>query len=125
MKLIIAGSRDINISRPFINSLICYYNLMVTEIVSGGARGIDLVGEEWALEMRTLCGDNSVKTTQFFPDWNKHGKKAGPLRNKEMADYADALLLIWDGKSKGSKNMKENMKKLKKPIYEVIINGPK
>ncbi len=121
MKLIIAGSRSIDISTQFINSLVCYHNLMVTEVVSGCARGVDLVGEKWALNIRDICGEDSIKTIQFHADWDKHGKKAGPIRNKEMADYADALLLIWDGSSPGSKNMKETMLKLEKPVYEVIL----
>lgn len=58
---------------------------------------------------------------KFYPDWGKHGKAAGPIRNKQMAEYADALLLIWDGESKGSKNMKEEMLKLNKPVYEFIV----
>ncbi len=58
---------------------------------------------------------------EFPPDWEKHGKAAGPIRNKEMAEYADALLLIWDGKSRGSASMKKEMEKLEKPIYEVIL----
>ena len=51
-----------------------------------------------------------------------NGKAAGHVRNKKMAEYGDALLLIWDGKSKGSANMKKEMQKLNKPIYEVTLN---
>ena len=57
----------------------------------------------------------------FDADWETHGKAAGPIRNAQMAKYADALLLIWDWKSKGSANMKQEMFKLNKPVYEVII----
>lgn len=86
----------------------------VTEIVSGGAKGIDSVGEEFA-------NDSHILVNRFDADWEKHGKAAGPIRNKKMAEYADALLLIWDGKSKGSANMKKEMLLLNKPIYEVIL----
>jgi hypothetical protein len=53
------------------------------------------------------------------------GKKAGHLRNKQMADHGTHLLLIWDGLSKGSANMKAQMQKVDKPIYEIIIENPK
>lgn len=61
------------------------------------------------------------KYKEFPADWKAHGKAAGPIRNKQMAEYADALLLIWDGESKGSASMKNEMLKLNKPVYEVII----
>jgi len=60
---------------------------------------------------------------EFPADWDTHGRAAGPIRNKQMAEYGDALLLIWDGESRGSANMKSNMKKLGKPVYEIIIKG--
>ena len=65
---------------------------------------------------------SNYNTKTFLPDWKTKGRAAGPIRNKEMAIYADILLLIWDGKSRGSKSMKDEMLKLQKPIYEVIIN---
>lgn len=84
------------------------------EIVSGGASGIDSCGEEYANHW-------DLPITRFPADWNTHGKAAGPIRNKQMAEYADALLLIWDGESKGSANMKRQMQQLSKPVYEIII----
>lgn len=65
-------------------------------------------------------------TYKGFPaDWETYGKSAGPIRNRQMAQYADALLLIWDGESRGSANMREEMQKLGKPVYEVIIRRSK
>lgn len=70
------------------------------EIVSGGATGADALGERYAKEKGYII--------KLFPaDWNRYGKKAGPLRNKQMADYADALIVFWDGSSRGAKNMLE------------------
>jgi hypothetical protein len=118
MKLIIAGSRNLNISHETLEILL--YEMIgksPDEIISGTARGIDTLGED-------IANGKSIKIKQFPADWEKHGKAAGPIRNKEMAEYADALLLIWDGESKGSKNIKENMVKLHKPIYEVILRKP-
>lgn len=64
---------------------------------------------------------SNLKLTKFPADWEKFGKVAGHIRNKQMAEEGDALLLIWDGESKGSANMKDNMIKLGKPVYEVIL----
>lgn len=130
MKLIIAGSRTLNVSANFIDEIISLNNIYVAEVVSGGARGIDAAGEEWArfnnhnvpvVLISSQKARSRVSFKVFEADWEEHGKAAGPIRNKQMAEYADALLLIWDGQSKGSTNMKHEMEKLKKPIYEVII----
>lgn len=120
MKLIIAGGRDIELSHHTIEDL---YNILFPidkfkeyplEVVSGGCSGIDKVGEEWAKLIK-------AEITVFAADWDTHGKAAGPIRNRQMAEYADALLLIWDGKSRGSGNMKKEMQKLGKTVHEVII----
>lgn len=123
MKLLIAGSRTINIEPEFILALFPHfkltdvYNFTGSEIVSGGCP----TGPDAAAKL--LQKHIGIAYYKEFPaDWERYGKSAGPRRNKEMAEYSDALLLIWDGKSRGSKNMKENMKKLGKPIYEVILN---
>jgi hypothetical protein len=124
MKLLIAGSRTIEPNPQFLKGLILTYVGFPDEIVSGGADGVDAAAKyltevlfvDSLLEHR-LKG----KYKEFPADWNTHGKAAGPIRNKQMADYSDALLLIWDGESRGSKNMKETMLKLGKPVFEVVI----
>ena len=117
MKLIIAGSRTLNPNTAIINSLLGMFKLYtITEVISGTARGVDRSGETFA----HLC---NTEIKRFPANWDEHGKGAGYIRNKQMADYADALLLIWDGESKGSANMKQNMEKLGKPVYEVILKG--
>jgi predicted Rossmann fold nucleotide-binding protein DprA/Smf involved in DNA uptake len=126
VKLIIAGSRTLYPLVPFIDSIIAQNNIKVTEVVSGGARGVDICGEKFQecyseMGVRYHNPVASLKLTRFPADWNTHGKAAGPIRNKQMAEYADALLLIWDGESSGSRNMKETMLKLGKPVYEVIL----
>lgn len=120
MKLIIAGSRTFTwLSVYFLEELMKDMKLFPDEIVSGGALGIDKLGECYA--HRFNDDYSPCKLTIMKADWEQYGKAAGPLRNKEMAEYSDALLIVWDGESKGSKNMKETMQKLNKPIYEVII----
>ena len=123
MKLVIAGGRDLNFSHHAIED---FYNIHFPaeefeqypeRVISGGCSGVDKAAEEWA---NTLKAGGSV-FKEFPADWETHGKAAGPIRNREMAEYGDALLLIWDGKSKGSGNMKKEMERLGKPVYEIII----
>ena len=109
MKVIIAGGRDFN--RYDLLKHKCdkiFTKVKDLEIVSGGAKGADKLGELYALE-------NNVKVTIFKADWNMYGKSAGGIRNSEMGDYADALIAFWDGKSPGTKHMIDYMKKLNKP----------
>lgn len=99
-KVIIAGSRSFNDYeklKSFCDSVLI--NKTEIEIVSGCCiRGADKLGELYAKE-RNFC-------LSLFPaDWDKYGKSAGVIRNKDMADYADALIVFWDGVSKGTKNM--------------------
>jgi predicted double-glycine peptidase len=97
MKTIIAGSRTIN-SINQINKAIKESGFTITEVVSGTARGADLLGEVWA-------NNNKVPIKRFPANWDKYGKSAGYRRNEEMANYADACIVVWDGESKGSKHM--------------------
>lgn len=100
MKVIIAGSREFNDSALLFSEcdLVLKNRTFDIEIVSGTARGADRLGEDYA-----KTRDFSIK--QFHADWNKHGKSAGYIRNKEMAEYADMLIAFWDGKSRGTKHM--------------------
>ena len=97
-KVIIAGGRDFQ-NTELLQEEMFYLQqtLDVDEIVSGGARGADKLGEIWA--------GNDTPVTPFPADWDLHGKAAGYIRNKEMAEYADVLVAFWDGKSKGTKHM--------------------
>ena len=98
-KVIIAGSRD------FADyALLCSFADQVLagaediEIVSGGARGADALGERYARE-------RGYALKVFPADWKKWGRAAGPIRNGQMADYADALIAFWDGQSSGTRDM--------------------
>ena len=88
----------------------------VKEVVSGAARGIDRSGEIWAAWQ-------DVKVSRFPADWQSFGRSAGPKRNRQMAAYADALIAFWDGKSKGTLNMINEMRKLGKPYHVVPLGG--
>lgn len=105
-KVIIAGGRDFN-NYEFLER-VCNYKLQNKtniEIVSGGAKGADCYGEMYAAE-------NNLPKKVFLADWERYGKSAGPIRNREMAEYADALIAFWDGGSPGTKNMIEVAKEL-------------
>jgi hypothetical protein len=104
MKLVIFGSRWIEDMLELENAMeVCGVASKVTEIVSGGARGVDRLGERYARQRGIPC--------KIFPaQWKKHGKSAGPLRNIEMADYADYGVSVWDGVSRGTAHMIKLMK---------------
>jgi hypothetical protein len=109
MKVIIAGSRGIE-DYPFVEKAIKDSGFEITEVVSGGARGVDRLGERWARE-------HGIAIRQFLPDWNTHGKSAGFIRNDLMVKYADALICIWDGTSRGTKHTLDQAKRKGLKVY--------
>lgn len=108
MKCLIAGSRDITdyelVLRAFTS---CEWCGKITEIVSGGARGVDALGER-------LARERGLELARFPADWSL-GKGAGHIRNKDMAKYTDIAIILWDGHSRGTRNMIEQMIRAKKP----------
>ena len=107
MKVIIAGSRTIS-SYEEVKKAVSDSGFNITEVVSGHANGIDKLGEQWAKE-------NNIPVKVFIPDWKSLGRSAGIQRNVEMGNYADALIAIWDTKSRGTKHMINFMSS--KPTY--------
>lgn len=113
MKVIIAGSRTIR-SYTFICAHLDKINWGFTEIVSGREpKGVDSLGEEYA-----RC--HGIKIKKFPADWARYGRAAGPIRNYQMAKYADALIAFWDGKSPGTQDM-INVAKHRKLKIKIII----
>lgn len=110
MKVIIAGSRDLTLDICTLADIVLKTKWPIKEVVSGNARGIDSLGKEYARW-------NGLKLSIFLADWEKEFKRAGVLRNIKMGDYADALVAIWDGKSKGTKHMIDYMESLGKPTF--------
>jgi hypothetical protein len=100
VKCIIAGSRTIYSYNAVARAMEKFQaeHGPVTEVVSGAARGVDAIGEGWARE-------NKLPVKRFPADWQVHGRAAGPIRNKQMAEYADAAVILWDGESRGAKSM--------------------
>lgn len=109
MKVIIAGGRTIT-DISLVYAAIAESGFEITEVVSGGADGVDKLGEKAAM-------DSLFPVKVFKADWDRFGRSAGPKRNREMATYADALIAIWDGKSRGTKNMIETAKFFDLKVY--------
>ncbi len=99
-KVIVAGGREFNDYILLEEKLdkILSKRLPDVEIVSGTARGADKLGELYAHK-------NKLPIKRLPADWNRYGKAAGPIRNKQMAQYADACIVFWDGKSRGTLSM--------------------
>lgn len=115
-KLIIAGGRDFHdynrLARVVQNGLVGPLRGRRVSVVCGMARGADELGRKYALGIR-------MHVYQFPADWDAHGKRAGHIRNAEMAHFADGLLAFWDGESRGTDNMIQQMKRLGKPVKVV------
>jgi len=115
-KVIIAGGRDFTnyeILKYAVNEKLS--GITEVEIVCGGAKGADELGKWYANEM-------GLNIKEFPADWNKHGKAAGPIRNQQMADYADALIAFWDGKSKGTADMIKKAEAKKIRVQIILYN---
>lgn len=114
MKVVIAGSRNIK-DYSLILRAILHSRFDITEVVCGCAIGVDRLGQQWAII-------NQIPVREMPAQWQKHGKSAGPIRNREMAQYADAAIVIWDGKSRGALNMIQQMNSLNKPCHIMVIS---
>ncbi len=114
MKVIIAGSRTIT-EYTHVILAIKRSGFEVTQVVCGGAAGVDNNGHRWAVE-------RNIPIKLFMPDWLKYGKSAGPKRNAQMAEYGDALIAIWDGKSRGTKNMIDEATKRNLKVYIYTVD---
>lgn len=106
-KVIIAGGRDFrnyNLLKEKCDAILSSVKDDIM-IVSGCATGADSLGEKYAAE-------NDYIVAYFPPNWKLYGRGAGMVRNREMADYADAAIVFMKKEgSKGSQNMIENAKK--------------
>jgi hypothetical protein len=152
MRVIIAGSRNIKITQSEFNTIIdniCETNnFKITEVISGCAKGADTFGEMYGYENQlkiiffpALWKDLSVEKkiiatkiqkiertdrfgiTRVTEREYQYNKLAGFVRNEQMGNYANILIAIWDGKSKGTEHMITYMKKLNKPVFVHILTG--
>ena len=112
MKVAVVGSRNLRI-----DDLGKYLPDGVTEIVSGGARGVDTSAREYALA-------HDIKPTEFLPEYDKYGRSAPLRRNITIIEYADLVLAFWDGSSHGTKYVIDNCKRLGISV-KVFVPQPK
>ena len=135
IKIIIAGPRDFN-NQSFVfsaldmvfsrlikspektNNILEINNLENIEIVEGGATGIDSLAKSYAIS-------KNFKYKEFPADWNKYGRAAGPIRNKQMAEYSDILIAFRyvDNPSRGTENMINQAKENNLKIITVNIRA--
>lgn len=119
--VIIAGGRDFNDYELLKSKCFSLLKNKMDEcdvhIVCGCARGADTLGRQFAEEFR-------LKVLEYPADWDRYGKKAGYLRNEEMAKVGNALIAFWDGKSRGTGHMIDLAKKYKLVIriiyYDIL-----
>jgi hypothetical protein len=99
LRTIIAGPRFVTNYQILLDAVSeVQQHWTITTVISGTARGVDSLGERWAKE-------NGIPLERYPADWERYGRTAGPIRNREMAEVAEALLAIWDGKSTGTGHM--------------------
>lgn len=110
MKIAIIGSRNLTI-----NNLEEYLPKYTSEIISGGAKGIDSCAKKYA-----LC--NGIKYTEFLPNYKLYGRFAPIKRNDEIINYADIIIAFWDGKSKGTKYVIDKCKQKNIKIEIYLLN---
>ena len=108
MKIAIVGSRNLT-NIP----LDRYVGEEVTEIVSGGAVGVDTCAAEYAK-------NQGLRLTEFLPEYELYGRAAPIVRNKQIVDYADRVIVFWNGSSRGALSVIKYAQKNAKP-YEVIL----
>ncbi len=104
MRVAVVGSRGLKI-----DSLEGYLPSCVTEIVSGGAKGVDTSAREWARA-------NGLKLTEFLPDYKRYGRAAPLKRNITIIENADLVLAFWDGVSRGTQYVINYCRKRNIPI---------
>ncbi|MBQ8249486.1 MAG: DUF2493 domain-containing protein [Clostridia bacterium] len=109
MKVAVVGSRTLTI-----DNLGSYLPSETTEIVSGGAKGIDTCAREYATA-------NNIKLTEFLPEYERYGRAAPLARNKKIVEYAEVIVVFWDGKTNGTKMILEYCEKRGKTAYIHII----
>ena len=113
MRTIIAGSQTI-LDYELVKQTIKDSGFEITTVLSGDANGVDKLGAQWAR-------DNKIGLEHYPAKWNKYGLSAGPRRNLEMADNAEALIAICKDGSKGTTHMIKTAREFGLKVFTVYI----
>jgi len=113
MKIAVVGSRNIK-DELFIYEVLNSYKAKITVLISGGAKGVDTIAENWAKA-------NDITIEVHSPDWKKLGKSAGIIRNRLIVNNCQECLAFWDGNSKGTKSTIEMCKKQNKNVVVIDV----
>lgn len=118
MKVIVAGSRTC-CDKELVWKALDKTKFEITTLISGGAQGVDQLGEAWARS-------KNIPVLQYKPHYAIENPRVAPLlRNTDMAQDGDALIAIWKEHSRGTEHMIGCMRKLNKPVEIIIVNSDK
>ena len=109
MKVGVVGSRS-----KTVQNLEDYLPKGISEIVSGGAKGIDLCAKQYAIK-------NNIKLVEFLPNYARYGRGAPIKRNNQIVDYCDVIIAFWDGVSKGTKYTIDFAKSKNKKVVVIFL----
>ncbi len=111
MRIAVVGSRDIHIDER----TLALYLASADEIISGGAKGVDMRAADYAI-------NNNIKLIEFLPKYDIYGRAAPIIRNKEIVNYADKVIAFWNGKSKGTLSVIKYANKLNKECIVIMCD---
>ena len=104
MRVAIIGSRKIEHPKKILKLILSNIPRGCSEIVSGGAIGIDSLAAAAAKQL-------GIHLVEFLPDYEKFGRGASLKRNLQIIEYSDTVLAFWDGVSRGTKYVIDNCNK--------------
>jgi hypothetical protein len=114
MKVVICGSRDLQ-NYQLVEEAVTRSGFEISTVLSGSSRGVDRLGIAFAR-------NHHHPVQVFMPEWERFGKRAGMVRNREMAQTAEAVIAIWDGQSRGTRNIIELASNRHLPCFVLLVN---
>ena len=107
LKYAVIGSREFTDYEYLKSILTCY---KFSSIISGGAKGADCLARRYAI-------DNNIRLVEFFPDWEKLGKSAGVIRNRQIVEASDVVIAFWNGMSRGTASSIKIARRANKEVF--------